>query len=369
MLQTTQNDEKKESVVPTERPFVSIVIPGYNEEALVVKHLGIICEYMRTLENRYRWELVFVNDGSLDATGELADAFAAEHCNVRVLHHFTNFQLGQAMRYAFSNCHGQYIVVMDLDLSYSADHIEKLLIAMQQTRAKIVIASPYMRGGQVSNVPFLRKKLSYWANRFLALTAKGKICTITGMVRAYDTRFIKMLNTKAMDMAINAEIIYKAQLLRGKIVEIPAHLSWSMQKAAGKKRNSSMKILWTILSSLFSGYIFRPFMFFIVPGLILMAASLYPIIWAFIHTFNYYISLPKVENFDYHFSEAVALAFKLSPHSFIVGGFALLVSIQLISLGILSLQKKRYFEELFHLQSMIYKSIQENSEVDPLYRH
>ena len=267
----------------------------------------------------------------------------------------------------FNNCRGQYIVVMDLDLSYSPDHIENdCFSAMQQTRAKIVIASPYMKGGEVSNVPFLRKILSYWANRFLALTAKGKICTITGMVRAYDTRFIKMLNTKAMDMAINAEIIYKAQLLRGKIVEIPAHLSWSMQKAAGKKRSSSMKILWTILSSLFSGYIFRPFMFFIVPGLVLLAVSLYPIVWAFVHTFRYYWNLPQVAGIGYRFSDAIAAAFSESPHAFIVGGFALMVSIQLISLGILSLQKKRYFEELFHLQSMIYKSIQENSEVNSL---
>ena len=35
------------------------------------------------------------------------------------------------------------------------------------------------------------------------------------------------------------------------------------------------------------------------------------------------------------------------------------MAIQMLSLGILSLQKKRYFEELFHLQSMIYKFLQE----------
>jgi len=346
-------------VDPDSRPFASVVVPGYNEEALIEKHLQILWDYMKTLDDRYRWELVFVNDGSRDNTGKLADRFAETHENVRVLHHFKNFQLGQALRYAFNNCRGQYIVVMDLDLSYSPDHIEKLLDAIHKTRAKIVIASPYMEGGQVSNVPWLRKNLSRWANRWLSLTAKGKISTLTGMVRAYDARFIRLLNTKAMDMAINPEIIYKAQLLRGYIIEIPAHLSWSMQKAAGKGRSSSMRLLWTILSSLFSGYIFRPFMFFIVPGLVLMAASLYPILWAFIHTFTYYVNLPRAEGVGYHLSEAVAAAFRLSPHAFIVGGFALMVSIQLISLGILSLQKKRYFEELFHLQSMIYRKCSE----------
>jgi len=341
-------------------PLVSVVVPGYNEEALIEKHLQILWDYLRALEDRYSWELIFVNDGSKDNTGELANRFAETHVNVKVLHHFVNFQLGQALRYAFSNCRGKYIVVMDLDLSYSPDHIERLLDAMQKSQAKIVIASPYMEGGKVSNVPWLRKLLSRLANRFLSLTAKGNISTLTGMVRAYDAKFIRMLNTKAMDMAINPEIIYKAQLLRGRIIEIPAQLSWSMQKAAGKGRGSSMKILWTIVSSLFSGYLFRPFMFFIVPGLALLIISLYPITWAFIHTFHYYTTIPTVEGVGYHLSGAIASAFRLSPQAFIVGGFGLMVSIQLISLGIISLQKKRYFEELFHLQSMIYKKCSED---------
>lgn len=341
------------------KPMVSVVVPGYNEEAIVIKHLEILCDYMATLENKYHWELIFVNDGSLDKTGKLADKFAETHGNVKVLHHFTNFNLGQALRYAFKNCVGDYIVTMDLDLSYSPSHIERMLAAIQATRAKIVIASPYMKGGKISNVPFVRKQLSIWANRFLAMTATGKIHTITGMVRSYDSLFIKMLNTKAMDMAINAEIVYKAQLLRAKIVEIPAHLNWSRLRAAGENRSSSMRILWTILSCLFSGYLFRPFMFFIVAGLILLAVSLYPVFWAFNHTFSYYSQIPDFPGFGYRFSDAVAAAFKQSPHSFIIGGFCIIVAIQMLSIGILSLQKKRYFEELFHLQSMIYKFLQE----------
>jgi hypothetical protein len=178
------------------------------------------------------------------------------------------------------------------------------------------------------------------------------------MVRAYDRKFINILNTKAMDMAINSEIIYKAQLLRAKIIEIPAHLDWGIQKTAGNGRSSSMRILWNILSCLFSGFIFRPFMFFILPGLALTVLSLYPLIWAFIHTITYFQKLTNQSgSLDYRLSDAFAAAFSLSPHSFIVGGFALIVAIQLISLGILALQKKRYFEELFHLETTIYRKL------------
>ncbi len=46
-----------------------------------------------------------------------------------------------------------------------------------------------------------------------------------------------------------------------------------------------------------------------------------------------------------------------SPHAFIVGGIALLVSVQLVSLGLLSAQSKRYFEELFHLGTLSYRQL------------
>ena len=50
------------------------------------------------------------------------------------------------------------------------------------------------------------------------------------------------------------------------------------------------------------------------------------------------------------------------PHSFIVGGIALLVAIQLISLGLLSLQKKRYFEELYYLNTITHKDLRPKND-------
>jgi glycosyltransferase involved in cell wall biosynthesis len=363
MNKTSQQNQLDE-LNQLEKPFVSIVVPAFNEATIITHNLAILCEYMESLENEYRWELIVVNDGSTDQTGHLAEAFAKKRNNVHVLHHMYNFRLGQALRYAFNNCQGDYIVTMDLDLSYSPDHIGKMLSKIRETRAKIVIASPYKKGGKVSNVPLLRKTLSVWANRFLAFFAKDRfserLSTLTGMVRAYDNDFLSRLNLKAMDMDINPEIIYKAMILRARIVEIPAHLKWSsekVEKTAVKKRKSGIRILRNILSSLLSGFVFRPFMFFIIPGLVLLIISFYPFAWIVIHTFNYYRSLPLADlSFDHKFSAAIAAAFNQSPHAFIVGGVTLMVAIQLLSLGFLALQNKRYFEELFHLGSTIYKT-------------
>ncbi|MFX0196245.1 MAG: glycosyltransferase family 2 protein [Candidatus Hodarchaeota archaeon] len=345
------------------KPFVSTVVPAYNEARIIKQNLARLCNYMESLEDEYRWELIVVNDGSTDETGELAEDFAKTRQNIHILHHTFNFKLGQALRYAFKHCKGDYVITMDLDLSYSPDHIDGLLKKIRNTKAKIVIASPYMKGGKISNVPWMRRILSVWANRFLSLTAKGRLTTLTGMVRAYDRRFLNSLNLKAMDYEINPEIIYKAQLLRARIVEMPAHLDWSFHKGASKPRRSSMRILRGIMSCLFSGFIFRPFMFFILPGIILTLISLYPLAWALIHTFEKLIDLPASNQyFDAGLSAAVRAAFNQSPHSFLVGGITLLVALQLISLGLLALQNKRYFEEIFHLGTTIFKSNQELRE-------
>ena len=58
------------------------------------------------------------------------------------------------------------------------------------------------------------------------------------------------------------------------------------------------------------------------------------------------------------------MAFEKSPHSFVVGGIALIVGIQLLSLGLLSAQKKRYFEELFHLGATMNRRLVEDERTD-----
>ena len=338
------------------KPLVSIVVPAYNEAAIIEGSLNAICQYMDALNDRYRWELIVVDDGSTDDTGPLAEAFAKMRDNILVLHHVINSRLGQALRTAFKYCKGDYIVTLDIDLSYSLEHIERMLEKLIQTRAQIVLASPYMKGGSVSNVPWTRRKLSVLANKFLSYTAKGgNLSTLTGMVRGYEGEFLRSLNLKAMDTNINAEIIYKAMLLRARIVEVPAHLDWGAQKPGIPQRTSSMKIMKGIMSYLLSGFFFRPFMFFIIPGFLLLFFSLYPFAWVLIHTINSLQTLsPSAAPFDIRLSASVAEAFRQSPHTFIIGSIAVMLGIQLFSLGVLALQSKRYFEELFNLGTTIY---------------
>ncbi len=360
-------------------PLVSLVVPAYNEASIIECNLARLCDHMASLSREFRWEIIVVNDGSRDETAVLADAFAAAHPAVRVIHHRRNGGLGQALRTGFQAARGDYIVTLDLDLSYAPNHIERLVRRMQSTGAKVVVASPYMDGGKVSNVPRLRLALSVWANRFLSLTAKRNIMTLTGMVRAYDAEFLRSLHPRSQGMDINPEILHKANLLSARVDEIPAHLHWltpadsasprlpsgSMAQPPAQttahspaqspaQRSSSMKIFRHMWSIFFYGFVFRPAMFFFLPSLLCLGMGSYAGIWTLIHCWESYQSLSQTPGADP--TDAVALAFQQHPHPFIIGGMLLMLGVQLLSLAVLSAQSKYYFEEIFHLGTSIDRS-------------
>jgi glycosyltransferase involved in cell wall biosynthesis len=316
----------------SEIPMVSVVIPAYNEESQITRTLDAVTAYLATIEDRFRWEVIVVDDGSIDNTLAVAQSFAKDHTNVRVAPHPANFNLGQALRYGFSLSRGDYIVTLDADLSYSPDHIERLLDTISTTEAKIVIASPYTEGGRVTNVPGVRLFASRSANRLLSMMAKGDLTTVTGMVRAYDAVFLRRLDLKAMDVEINAEIIYKAQLMRASITEIPAHLEWTRSGEDGdipKFRPSR-----SIAGFAFVSFLFRPYAYFLIPGAIAAAVAIG--LWL------------------------AMLILALGSGSIL--GVALMASMFtilaaiLLGMGVLSAQAKRYFEELFHLGTVVLQS-------------
>ena len=334
------------------KPFISVVLPCYNEEVILKMHLDEIIKYLESKEQKYQWEIVLIDDGSKDKTGVIADDFEKRFPNVRAIHHPTNLNLGNALKTGFKNAKGDIIVVMDIDLSYSLDHIEKMVDKLIETSSDIVIASPYMPGGKVTDVPFTRRIMSRWVNKFMRIAAQDKFHTYTGMVRAYRKDFILAVNLKTKDYEINPEILYKAMILRARIIEIPGHLDWTEQNKYVGKRTSSMRVLRGFFSGIMSSFIFRPYIFFLAVGTFLMLLSMYELVWLLVDTIKYMYNTTII---GHSFSASLSLQFSKNPQSFIVGGITFLASIQFLSLGFISLQSKRYFEELFHLGTSLKK--------------
>ena len=333
------------------RPLVSIVLPAYDEAAILREHVSVLLEYLQTLRHRFRFEIIIVNDGSRDQTGAVADQLAAEFDGIRVFHHPRNFGLGQALKTGFAQFRGQYVIVLDIDLSYGPEHVRLLLDRITATGARIVLASPYMRGGRVINVPRLRVILSRAANWFLARAAGYRISTSTCMVRAIDGRFLRSIHLRSTGMDVMPEMIHKAKILRASIEEIPAELNWELQNRVGGRRHSSMKILRQVLGTTTSGFMLRPFTFLLIPGLLLLAFATYVNTWMVFHFIEAYVELRASPDASNDLTVAFALAYSRYPYTFIVGLLSLMLAIQLTGMAMLSLQSKKYFDELFHLGS------------------
>jgi dolichol-phosphate mannosyltransferase len=106
-------------------PQLSVVVLAYNEEKnlrpAVAELLGELTRLGRS------WELVIVDDGSSDRTGELADAIAREESGVRVLHHGVNLGLGGGYRTGFREARGEWLTFFPADAQFPAAIIGKFV--------------------------------------------------------------------------------------------------------------------------------------------------------------------------------------------------------------------------------------------------
>ena len=170
-----------------ERTAISVVVPAFNEALSIESVLNRLASHITDLRERHDVELIVVDDGSGDATPDLLRKFADEHPDIiRVISHGVNRGLLAAVRTGAFAARHETIVILDADLSYHPGIIEPLVAARVAHGAAAALASPYMPGGRVANVPFDRLVASRGANAILSLCVGGYIKTFTGMVRAYD---------------------------------------------------------------------------------------------------------------------------------------------------------------------------------------
>lgn len=239
-------------------PKLSVVIPAYNESAILAETLQRVTSTIDRDFPGVPVEILVVDDGSRDDTRTIALAF--RDLRLRVLAHETNLGFGEALKSAFREARGDYIILLDADLSYEPSHISRLYAAAIEKQADIVIASPFMKGGQTSGVPTDRLVLSRAANIGLWLASLGKFRTATGMVRAYRREFICSLELRSRGMEINLEILLSAIRTNALVHEIPAELRWDVQRISSMRvsRHISQVLKYTIYFLLARCGVFPP---------------------------------------------------------------------------------------------------------------
>ncbi len=234
---------------------LSIVIPMFNEAENVESTIDRVEKALASFDGTY--EIVTVNDGSFDNTLEILESKVAIDKKVRVLSYSKNFGRGMALRTGFKESKGTILVSIDADLSYDPRYIVDFVETLKnEPEVDFVIASPYMPGGGVQNVPFLRLWISKLGNKILRFAMPNRIYTSTGIFRAYRRKVLDSLELESDGKEIHLEILSKAIALGFHVKEIPAFLT------NRKKGKSKFKFRKTTLSHLVFSVFEKPMIIF-----------------------------------------------------------------------------------------------------------
>lgn len=238
---------------------LTVVLPAYNEEENIRTMVERWQEFRGVLADRYGLELqiVAVNDGSRDRTGEIAGELEKEHDNFIVINHPVNKGLGEAVKTAVSYyveaCPDSSLMcLMDCDNTQDPVYITDLLDRMDQTSADVVIASRYQKGAVVKGVSGIRLLMSGGAKYvFSVLLHIPKVRDYTCGYRLYSRRILLAASErfgreliKESGFTCMVELLYKLYCCGAIFAEIPFALRYDYKKGASK-----MAVLKTAVNS------------------------------------------------------------------------------------------------------------------------
>ena len=152
--------------VPVDLPSLSVVVPAKDEAVRIATTLEGILAHTRP---RYAaLEIIVVDDGSADGTGDLVEALG--HAEVRVVRHAVCRGKGAAVATGLQNATHEWTLMLDADLSVSMDHLEQL--ADFADTHDIVIGSKWAPGSETKYPP-LRRALSIFSRVLVSTLAVG----------------------------------------------------------------------------------------------------------------------------------------------------------------------------------------------------
>ena len=200
-------------------PFFSIVIPAYNEQNRLPGTLEQIFHYLQ--QQSFTSEIVVVENGSTDNTYQIAQQFAKQYDNLRVIHNDVRGK-GYAIQRGIKEARGDYIFMCDADLSMPVEEISKFL-PPQLPHVDIAIASREAPGSVRYNEPYYRHLTGRVFNtliRWLVLpTLQDTQCGFK-CIRAEVARDIVPYQTLT-GWAFDVEFLYIACHRGYQVIEIP----------------------------------------------------------------------------------------------------------------------------------------------------
>ncbi|MCX8051808.1 MAG: glycosyltransferase family 2 protein [Chlorobi bacterium] len=201
-----------------QQPYVSLIVPAYNEQERIAATLERILDYVR--RQAYSWEILVVDDGSRDDTAAIAASFAPQ---VAVHSLVTNRGKGAAVRTGMLLARGRYRVFTDADLSTPIEELEPMLAAFERG-ADVVIGSRRLEPGSIKkHQPWYREIIGIMGNKLVqTLLLPGYEDTQCGFKGCTAEAAIEIFSRATIDgFAFDIEMIYLAERLGFRVEQIP----------------------------------------------------------------------------------------------------------------------------------------------------
>lgn len=176
--------------------LLSIIIPVFNEEKNITPLIKILLPILKN----YQYELIFIDDGSIDKTVEEIKKYSSKNKNIKLISFTRNFGHQMALTAGYQFAKGDCVVSLDADLQDPPQIIPQM-IEKWQKGAKIVYAKREKREGE----NFLKKQTAYFFYKIINLLSETPIPKEVGDFRLLDKTVVDFLN----------QLPEKARFLRG----------------------------------------------------------------------------------------------------------------------------------------------------------
>ncbi|MCX5666793.1 MAG: glycosyltransferase family 2 protein [Candidatus Omnitrophica bacterium] len=229
-----------------EKIFLTVIIPAYNEERHIKETLYEISGYLK--KRGFDYEVMIVDDGSIDRTAEIAQSAAPLFNNFALLKNENNRGKGYAVRRGMLAAKGEYALFMDADNSTSIYEFDKFLPCIKESY-DVVIASRRLKESLVEDPqPMLRAKMGQLYIFLTKLILKLNLSDFNCGFKVYKVkpcRFIFDLQ-RMDDWSFDVELLFLINKYGLKIKEIPVrwvHKSGSKVKPVKDAVRSFLSII------------------------------------------------------------------------------------------------------------------------------
>jgi glycosyltransferase involved in cell wall biosynthesis len=234
MAAVSENDTRLSSL--------SIVFPAYNEESNIEKAVDAARQVLQKYAQSY--EIVVVNDGSKDRTGEIIDRLSREDKNVVPVHLAQNSGYGRALRTGLYKARCDYVFFSDSDLQFDLNEINKLIEWIGEY--DIVVGYRAKRAD-----PFHRK-LNAWAwNRLVRILLGVKVRDIDCAFKLFRRKVLDTIKLDSAGALVNTEMFALAAQNKFTVKEVPVS---HFERRQGQQTGANPKVILKAFRELFAMY-------------------------------------------------------------------------------------------------------------------